>query len=129
MRASSILGFHDSHKVQTHTQKHPNTEPDSRSPVRIVYLLCACVAINSARLGFDIGITTDAAPEIQDAMKLSDTQTELYVGCINIFAILGTLFSSVFIDAIGWRYAFTCLACSSCLVSQTQRHAPVPRRQ
>lgn len=108
------------------SQRRPllSESASSSTPGRLVYIFAGCAAVNSANLGFDIGITTDAAPEVQRAMGLSDNQTELFVGCLNAFAIFGALSASFFSDALGRRGTFAFAACCSIVGSTLMASAP-----
>jgi hypothetical protein len=50
------------------------------------YLFVMCAAINSCNLGFDIGVSTEAAKLIQKDLDLTNFQRELLVGSINFWA-------------------------------------------
>ena len=63
-----------------------------------LYLFAGCAALNSCNLGFDIGVSSDVALELQDVLGLSDFQTEFFMGAINLFAIIGSLMASFMSD-------------------------------
>ena len=54
-----------------------------------VYVFAGCAALNSCNLGFDIGVSSDVGLEVQEVMGLSEVETEVFMGSINIFAIFG----------------------------------------
>ena len=81
-------------------------KPKSMSVSRTVYLLTFCAALGSCNLGFDIGVNTDAGQLIQESMELSDVQLELFMGSINLYAILGALLTSKVVGSIGLRFSF-----------------------
>jgi len=85
-----------------------NTEmPDDKPGVsRTVYLLTFCAALGSCNLGFDIGVNTDAGKLVQESMQLSDVQLELFMGSINLYAIVGALLTSKVVGSIGLRLSF-----------------------
>lgn len=49
-----------------------------------IYALCA--AVNSCNLGYDIGVSTQAARLVQAYFSLSTKQRELFIGSINFWA-------------------------------------------
>jgi MFS family permease len=73
---------------------------------RAVYIFAGCAALNSCNLGYDIGVSTDVGLEVQETMNLTDVQTELFMGSINIFGIIGALVASFLSDWVGRRKAF-----------------------
>ena len=75
-----------------------------------LYLFAGCAALNSCNLGFDIGVSSDVALELQDVLGLSDFQTEFFMGAINLFAIIGSLMASFMSDWLGRRRAFAVAA-------------------
>ena len=75
-----------------------------------VYLFAASAALNSANLGFDIGISSDVGLEVQEMMVLDDFQTEIFMGSINFFAIAGSFAASFLADWLGRRRAFAIAA-------------------
>lgn len=66
-----------------------------------------CAACN---LGFDIGVSSDVGHEVRDVLNLSDLQTEVFMGSINVFAVGGALIASCLSDRIGRRRAFAVAA-------------------
>mmetsp|Transcript_18508 Transcript_18508/g.26141 ORF Transcript_18508/g.26141 Transcript_18508/m.26141 type:complete len:564 (-) Transcript_18508:408-2099(-) len=82
-----------------------NTEYLSGIPP-YVYLLTGCAALNSCNLGFDIGVNTDAGILVQNSMGLSDVHLELFMGSINLFAIVGAITSSRITNRYGLRVSF-----------------------
>jgi hypothetical protein len=50
----------------------------------IVFALCA--SLNSANLGYDIGVSTEAGRLIQDDLQLSRFEREMFTGSINFWA-------------------------------------------
>ncbi|KAJ1448742.1 general substrate transporter [Pelagophyceae sp. CCMP2097] len=83
-----------------------------RRPVRYVYLLAFIAALNSANLGYDIGVMSGAALYIDEAMELSEVQLELLVGTLNFWAIGGAFAAHYVIDKFGRRLTFT----ASCFI-------------
>jgi len=73
---------------------------------RATYLFAACAALNSCNLGYDIGVNTDAASKLQRSMDLTDVKLELFMGSLNLFAMIGALGSHFASDRLGRRGAF-----------------------
>lgn len=69
-------------------------------------LFAFCAALNSCNLGYDIGVNTGAGPMLQSSLNLSNVQLELFMGAIDLFAMLGALSSNYIADAMGRRWAF-----------------------
>ena len=72
---------------------------------RYVYFLAFCAALNSANLGFDIGVTANVGPLLQIDWNLSNVATEFFIGLINWFAIIGTLIGASVSDRFGRLFA------------------------
>lgn len=75
-------------------------------PVPYVYLLTAIASLNSANLGFDIGVMSGAASYVQEAWDLSDPQLEILIGILNGCAIAGAMIAHVIVDRLGRRKTF-----------------------
>lgn len=70
-------------------------------------LFALCAALNSCNLGYDIGVSTNAGPQIQAAFALSDVQLEWFLGSLNFWSIFGcALISPVLTDRYGRRCTF-----------------------
>jgi len=63
-------------------------------------LFCSC------NLGFDIGVSTNLGPLIQNDLGLTDLQREILIGSLNFFAMWGALASHFFSDRYGRRATF-----------------------
>ena len=74
------------------------------------YLFAGCAALNSCNLGFDIGVSSAVGLEVQENLDLTDGQTELFMGWINLCAIVGSLAASFLSDWMGRRRAFAVAA-------------------
>ena len=72
-----------------------------------VLLFTACASINSCNLGYDVGVNTNVGPLLQERFLLSDLQLGLFLGGLNIFAMVGALAVHYFSDRYGRRYSFT----------------------
>mmetsp|Transcript_25347 Transcript_25347/g.37181 ORF Transcript_25347/g.37181 Transcript_25347/m.37181 type:complete len:595 (+) Transcript_25347:83-1867(+) len=94
------------------TQTHEGEYRDDHGelpPVRVTRankLFAFCAALNSCNLGYDIGVNTDAAMKLQNSMDLSDTQLEIFMGSLNLFAMIGALCAHAISDRFGRRGAF-----------------------
>jgi hypothetical protein len=77
----------DHHSIHTHEGEFHNDNANVNFPItRSTYLFVMCAAINSCNLGYDIGVSTDAGKLIQEEWDLSNTQREIFVGSINLWA-------------------------------------------
>mmetsp|Transcript_14668 Transcript_14668/g.17794 ORF Transcript_14668/g.17794 Transcript_14668/m.17794 type:complete len:150 (+) Transcript_14668:16-465(+) len=93
------LGAHKTHVFEI--------EKDTkRRPVKYVYLIAGMAALNSANLGFDIGVMSGAAEFIQDDWNLSDAQLSILIGILNASAIFGAALAHYSIDRLGRRATF-----------------------
>lgn len=75
---------------------------------RSTYVFVLCAALNSCNLGYDIGVNTSAGRLLQDedSLNLSQTQLEIFMGSLNLFAAVGAIFASGISDRYGRRGAF-----------------------
>jgi sugar porter (SP) family MFS transporter len=80
-----------------------------------VYLYSFCAALNSCNLGYDIGVSTNAGPLIQQDFNLSDAQLELFLGSLNFWSIFGALLSPYITDQWGRRTTFCVAALGFCI--------------
>uniref|UniRef100_A0A2C9W5A1 Major facilitator superfamily (MFS) profile domain-containing protein n=2 Tax=Manihot esculenta TaxID=3983 RepID=A0A2C9W5A1_MANES len=65
---------------------------------------------NSVLLGYDIGVMSGAILYIRDNLKISSTQVEILVGCLNLCSLIGSLASGRTSDYIGRRYTIVLAA-------------------
>ena len=73
-------------ELHTHEGEH-HLDLGSNVPITWSMVLFAlCASVNSCNLGYDIGVSTEAARLIQNDMGLSEIQRELFTGCINFWA-------------------------------------------
>ena len=84
---------------------------DKRRPVPYVYMLASMAALNSANLGYDIGVMGGAKSFIQENWHLSDAQIAFLVGILNFCAIGGAATAQYVIDAWGRRATFQASCC------------------
>ncbi|KAJ4966090.1 hypothetical protein NE237_017939 [Protea cynaroides] len=74
-------------------------------------LLCAGLAsMSSILLGYDTGVMTGAALFIKDDFHLNDTQLELLVGTLSLYALLGAALAGRTSDWLGRRYTIVIAA-------------------
>eukprot|EP00562_Extubocellulus_spinifer_P006675 CAMPEP_0178533400 /NCGR_PEP_ID=MMETSP0696-20121128/34470_1 /TAXON_ID=265572 /ORGANISM="Extubocellulus spinifer, Strain CCMP396" /LENGTH=539 /DNA_ID=CAMNT_0020165427 /DNA_START=231 /DNA_END=1850 /DNA_ORIENTATION=- len=100
---------------QTHEGEFHGDHGDGSVPVAITSktkLFAFCAALNSCNLGYDIGVSSEAGMLLKDSMMLSDTQVEIFMGSLNLFAMVGALLSHVIADRSGRRGAFIIAAVS-----------------
>jgi len=76
------------------------------------YFYVLCAALNSCNLGYDIGVSTNVGPLLQEHWNLSDIRVEIFIGSLNLFAMFGAIFSHYFSDRYGRRVAFIVAALS-----------------
>ena len=80
--------------------------PDKRTP-KAVLIVAGIAALNSANLGYDIGVMAGAALRVQDDWSLSDVKVEVLVGILNACAIAGAAVAHYVVDRLGRRRTFT----------------------
>mmetsp|Transcript_34130 Transcript_34130/g.50150 ORF Transcript_34130/g.50150 Transcript_34130/m.50150 type:complete len:630 (+) Transcript_34130:166-2055(+) len=91
---------------QSHPGEHRGDHGE-KFPLRTSALIFAgCAAVNSCGLGYDMGVNMGAGKRLQSAMDLSDVQLEVFLGSLNLFAMLGSLGSHLASDRLGRRGAF-----------------------
>lgn len=78
-------------------------EHGSKPPSVTKYVLfCAfCASLNSANLGYDIGVSGGAFFIAKEDFGLSALETEVLIGSLNVMAVLGALFSRPISDRFG----------------------------
>ena len=96
------------HLEQTHEGEHRLDHGDiaSLKITRSTKIFALCAALNSCNLGYDIGVNTGAGMLLQDSLGLSDLQLEIFMGSLNLFAMVGALSSNWISDKLGRRWAF-----------------------
>lgn len=71
-----------------------------------VYLFTFCAALNSAALGYDFAINTNAGPLLWEDLKISEGQLEFFMGSLSLAAVLGSALSTTIADAYGRLTSF-----------------------
>jgi len=96
------------HMEQTHEGEHRFDHGDiaSLKITRSTKLFAFCAALNSCNLGYDIGVNTGAGMLVQNSLELTDLQLEIFMGSLNLFAMVGALMSNWISDKLGRRWAF-----------------------
>jgi hypothetical protein len=92
--------------LKSHVGEHHGDHGESFKVTTATLIYAGCAALNSCNLGYDIGVNTDAAMKLQRSMDLSDLQIEMFMGSLNLFAMVGALGSHLVSDRIGRRGAF-----------------------
>jgi len=83
-----------------------STTTSTLKVTRHTFIFAICAAVNSCNLGYDIGVSTNVSGLIQRDMGLTDVQRELFVGSLNMWSILGSLFAHWICDRYGRRHSF-----------------------
>ena len=93
---------------QTHEGEHRHDYGDiaQLKITRATKVYAFCAALNSCNLGYDIGVNTGAGMLVQSSLGLTDLQLEIFIGSMNLFAMVGALSSNWFSDKFGRRWAF-----------------------
>ncbi len=97
------------HLEQTHEGEHRFDHGGSTAPLKITRstkLFAFCAALNSCNLGYDIGVNTGAGMLLQESLQLTDVQLEVFMGSLNLFAMVGALSSHWISDRLGRRWSF-----------------------
>ncbi|XWS54626.1 hypothetical protein CRYUN_Cryun10bG0105000 [Craigia yunnanensis] len=80
-------------------------EPSKKPKRNKFAFVCAILAsLTSILLGYDIGVMSGAIIFIQDDLKISDVQSEILVGILNLYCLVGSCAAGRTSDWIGRRY-------------------------
>ncbi|XXG89155.1 hypothetical protein AAC387_Pa12g1228 [Persea americana] len=90
------------------TMALPSTGKRKRNKYAFVCSLLA--SMTSILLGYDIAIMSGAILFIKDYLKINDTQSEILMGIINIYCLIGSTVAGRVSDWIGRRYTIVVAA-------------------
>ncbi|XP_021813430.1 putative polyol transporter 2 [Prunus avium] len=80
-------------------------DPPQKPKTNKFAIACAILACTtSILLGYDIGVMSGANIFIQNDLKISDTQTAVLAGTLNIYSLIGSALAGRTSDWIGRRY-------------------------
>ena len=86
----------------------PPTPPTPPPLSRKLYLTVAIASLNSANLGYDLASSASVAPLLAlPPWSLTDLQLSLFIGSINLTALLGVILSRTLSDSYGRVNTFT----------------------
>ena len=97
--------MNSTHSTSNNSDNHSPGSSMNEIPYN-VKLFAFCAALNSCNLGYDIGVYTGAGDHIQDDLDLTDTELEIFIGAVNVFAMIGSLWSGLASDWYGRRRTF-----------------------
>ena len=99
--------------TRSHEGEHSGDYSDiALKLTRSSYIFALCAALNSCNLGYDIGVTTNVGPLVEEHFGLSDSERELFVGSLNFWSIIGSFFAHWICDKYGRRRSFIFAAIS-----------------
>ncbi|CAJ1911388.1 unnamed protein product [Cylindrotheca closterium] len=93
-----VAGEYHIHGEQSHN--------GSLKITQYTYLLAFCAALNSCNLGYDIGVSTNVGPMIEEEFGLSSSERELFIGSLNLWSIFGSSMAHWICDTYGRRSSF-----------------------
>lgn len=97
-------------------EKPHDTQRTSKAPRSAAYLYAFCAALNSCNLGYDLGVSTNVGPLLQqEFVDLTNEQLELFLGSLNFWSIFGALLSPWLTDRFGRRATFAVAALAFCV--------------
>ncbi|KAL4282781.1 hypothetical protein GQ457_16G003660 [Hibiscus cannabinus] len=93
-------------KQQDHYHLLPDSDPKHGGTRFNKYVLATAIlaSTNSVLLGYDIGVMSGAVLYIKDDLKITSTQQEILVGCLNLCSLIGSLAAGKTSDSIGRRF-------------------------
>ncbi|KAG6416562.1 hypothetical protein SASPL_123994 [Salvia splendens] len=88
-----------------------NGDIRNRSSSNYVMACSIFASLNSVLLGYDVGVMSGAILFIQEDLKISEVQEEVFVGILSIISLIGSLAGGKTSDAIGrkWTIAFAAI--------------------
>ncbi|KAL3941283.1 MAG: hypothetical protein SGBAC_004331 [Bacillariaceae sp.] len=92
-----------------HIHKEEQQKSHNETPPKIThytYVLVFCAALNSCNLGYDIGVSTNVGPMIEEDFGLSSSERELFIGSLNLWSIFGSSMAHWICDTYGRRTSF-----------------------
>ena len=96
--------------TEDNNNNNNNNNSDHINPAaiipRVIYLLVGCAAWNSAILGYDAGVSSLSVLMVQTTLDLSDFQISIYLGMLNLCAMVGSLVASYINERYGRRGCF-----------------------
>jgi len=98
----SLMGLTDESNSNRSTSTDSRSVPISRSTM----IFAMCAALNSCNLGYDIGVNTSAGKLLQESLDLTNSQLEIFMGSLNMFAAIGAIGASTISDRFGRRGGF-----------------------
>ena len=104
-------------RTMKETAAEDGSVPPPLSDLRYVMFCSACASLNSLNLGYDIGVSGGAFFVAQDVLSLTEFETELIVGSLNVWAVLGAVFSRTISDAFGRTRTLAVGSCLFCVGS------------
>ena len=91
---------------QQYAEASKSSQNSGHLITRSTKLYAFCAALNSCNLGYDIGVNTGAGMLLQESLELSDVQLEVFMGSLNLFAMVGALSSHWISDKFGRKASF-----------------------
>nr|GMD91867.1 probable polyol transporter 4 [Ipomoea batatas] len=90
-------------------------EKGNNSSKKYVFACAIFASLNCVLLGYDIGVMSGAIIFMQEDLKLTEVQEEVFVGILSIISLLGSLAGGRTSDAIGrrWTMAFAAIVFQS----------------
>jgi MFS family permease len=96
----------DKHDTTGDGRTHCSNDSCTTKITSATKIYAFCAALNSCNLGYDIGVNTGAGMLLQSSLSLTDVQLEVFMGALNLFAMVGALSSHWISDKFGRRWSF-----------------------
>ncbi|XP_019175394.1 PREDICTED: probable polyol transporter 4 [Ipomoea nil] len=106
---------HDEEKYEERINGVLHEEKGINSSKKYVFACAIFASLNCVLLGYDIGVMSGAIIFIQEDLKITEVQEEVFVGILSIISLLGSLAGGRTSDAIGrrWTMAFAAIVFQS----------------